>query len=167
MNATKKIIEDFHEIYYKMGTIKNIEALGLSEPDTAKLQAGAAQHLRFSRIAFKVLGREGDTWAIRTTQDKSPASNYAPLKELVSITKAMFEPTIGPVHVKAIAYHEPAPNAVTPEWLQNKMTTTGCKVKDLVTDTGIDKANISAWINGVRPMSQPVKAMFYYYFLHR
>jgi hypothetical protein len=147
--------------------IKNIDTLGLSQDDIAHLEAGAAQHLRFSRITFKVLGREGDTWAIRTTQDKSPANNYAALKHLVTITKELFEPTIGPVHVKAIAYNEPAPNVVSPEWLQAKMTATNCKVKDLVADTGIDKANISAWVNGVRPMSQPVKAMFYYYFLHR
>jgi DNA-binding Xre family transcriptional regulator len=40
----------------------------------------------------------------------------------------------------------------------------GVKFNDLVTDTGLDKTNISAWVNGKRDMSQIVKAMFYFYF---
>lgn len=29
------------------------------------------------------------------------------------------------------------------------------------------ESNISAWANGLRPMSQPVKGLFYYYFEYR
>lgn len=35
--------------------------------------------------------------------------------------------------------------------------------KDIMDETGIDKSNVSAWVNGTRTMSQPVRAMFYYY----
>lgn len=36
-------------------------------------------------------------------------------------------------------------------------------MKDIMIDTGIDKTNLSAWLSGARVMSQPVKAMFYFY----
>ncbi|WP_394803177.1 helix-turn-helix domain-containing protein [Membranihabitans marinus] len=44
------------------------------------------------------------------------------------------------------------------------MTKRGINSKELVEMTGINKSNISAWINDIRPMSQPAKALFYFLF---
>lgn len=53
---------------------------------------------------------------------------------------------------------------VTPGWIQAKMDAAGIKVKDLSAALGVDAATISAYKNGVKPLSGVVRAMFYYYF---
>lgn len=55
-------------------------------------------------------------------------------------------------------------NVVTPDWAQERMNQRKVNLKQLEKDTGIDRGNLSNWVNGKRPMSQPVKALFYYYF---
>lgn len=56
---------------------------------------------------------------------------------------------------------------VTPKYVRNKMFELGVKIKNMQEDTGINKTNISAWINEIRPMSKPVKAMFYLYLQYK
>lgn len=51
---------------------------------------------------------------------------------------------------------------VTPEWIQDRMKGKGLSQADIVRSTGIPKSNISAWLSGIRPMSQIAKAMFYF-----
>ena len=51
---------------------------------------------------------------------------------------------------------------VTPEWVQKKLKEKGIQQVDICKETGIERGNLSAWVNGAKPMSQPVKAMFYY-----
>jgi len=153
-----------------MGTIKNIGILDLvySEADIAKLEAGAALHLRHSNISFKILRNDapdGSTLSIRVEQGKHLSENYADKERLIKITKDLFSILKGlTVHVHPVPYIPPVVDVVTPKWLSDKMLLTGTRIKDIEANTGIEKTNISPWINGKKPMSQIVKAMFYYYF---
>lgn len=53
---------------------------------------------------------------------------------------------------------------VTPEWIQEKMKGTGLYQRDLSKQLGMNETMISKLINGKRPMSSAVQALFYYYF---
>lgn len=147
--------------------IKNIHLISdLSEADQQKLNAGALQHKKFSRIGFKVLSMDEMAIKIQTTQGKTPQENYADEKTLIERTKELFSIFFPDkkIIVNAAPYKENLTAQVTPEYIRHEMVSNHIKVKDIVADTGIDKTNISAWVNGVRDMSQPVKAMFYFYF---
>jgi hypothetical protein len=58
-------------------------------------------------------------------------------------------------------------NSVTPAYILSKMGELGLHQVDLVKDLSINKSNISLWLSGHRPMSKPVKAMFYYYLQYK
>lgn len=53
---------------------------------------------------------------------------------------------------------------VDAEWVSNKMDDLGVTIKSICDETGLDRSNVSAWINGLRPLSKNVKILFYYYF---
>lgn len=54
---------------------------------------------------------------------------------------------------------------VTPEWIRERMKVLNIHTKDLVQQLGITPSEISVFVNGKRPMSRAMRAMFYYYFL--
>jgi len=148
--------------------IKNIHRLDLSDKDREKLESGATLHKRYSNIQFKILEVEAGAAVIRVSQGRHLSENYANKKTLVTRTRELFQPFLPGVkiHPQAIPYE---PNPVTnidSEWVKKQMEANNIRVTDIVHDTGVDKTNISAWTNGTRPMSQPVKAMFYHYFGH-
>lgn len=147
--------------------IKNIhmiKALTASE-NIIKLEAGALQHRKFSRITFKILALDNNTLEIQTVQAKSPHKNYGDEETLILRTRELFSKFFPDyeIVVTAIPYQENPTEQVTPEYIRTAMTNYHIKVKDIVDETGIDKSNVSAWVNGTREMSQPVRAMFYYY----
>lgn len=155
-----------------MSTIKNIHKLsGILTPEQiAKLEAGAGLHRRHSNIEFKILDVKDQPalseMTVRVTQGKHLSGNYADIKTLIDRTRELFKPFVKDrmIYVHAFPFLGSIIDSVTPEWLSEKMLKKGVKITDIVTDTGIDRTNISAWINGKRPMSQIVKAMFYFYF---
>ena len=134
------------------------------------LDEAAALHLRFSNITFKVISASPDGLIIQTRQGKHLSENYADANRLVELTKELFTKFINdtvPLTVHPVPYIMAITEVVDPQWISENMLKLGVKIKDISTDTGIDKTNLSAWINGVRPMSQPVKAMFYYFIMFR
>ena len=136
----------------------------LNASQLEKLEAGAALHLRHSRIEFKILDYDGKAVTIRVTQGKSPAEYYLSVKELSLLAKDLFGAFLPHLDIRsrAIPYSEPSVEVVSPEWIHDKMSEKGLDNKSISEMTGVDKANISNWISGQRPMSQPVKAMFYF-----
>jgi len=151
--------------------IKNIHLVKdlINEADLQKLENGALQHRKFSRITFKVLSVTDKTIKIQAIQGKSPQENYANEETLIQRGKDLFSRFLPDqkIIVNAVTYKDNPTEKVTPEYLRHAMTEYKVKVKDIVADTGIDKTNVSAWVNGTREMSQPVRAMFYYYFLNK
>ncbi len=149
--------------------IKNIHLLKsvVDEQSIERLEHGALQYRRFARITFKIIYFKDNTLTIEVRQDKSPAENYLKAAEMIRKTKELFSnivPMSVKINVNAIPYQDPIVEIVTPEYIRHFMTENKIKVKNLADATGVDATNISAWMNGVRDMSQPVKAMFYYYF---
>lgn len=151
-----------------MAVVKNIHKLQLSDQDRNKLESGALLHQRYSNIEFKVISANEEEVVIQTKQGKHLSENYADVKTLVTRTKELFGKFFpGKIHVHPNAYVENQITLIDGEWVRDRMDQLGVKVVDIQNDTGIAKANISAWAGGLRPMSQPVKAMFHYYFLFR
>src|SRR5690606_7761208 len=151
-----------------MNVIKNrrlIEDL-LSKDQLDRLELGAAMHKRHSRVHFKIVEVADNYVSVQTEQTKSPAKNYLLVKELEERTKSLFGSFFPDKEIKVSAneYVPPTVDDVAPTWLQRKMRDTGINQAAIVRATGIDKTNISAWLSGSRPMTQPVKAMFYYMF---
>ncbi|TDQ12178.1 XRE family transcriptional regulator [Pedobacter metabolipauper] len=154
-----------------MSVIKNLHKLlhlqYFSTDHLNKLEAGAALHLKYSNISFKIIEMniKNSSVVVKTEQGKHLSENYADEVRLIELTRELFSVLDGAkILVHPIPYKPPIIDVVNPAWINDKMLNNGVRIKDIQADTGIDKTNLSAWINGTRPMSQPVKAMFYFYF---
>jgi len=152
-----------------MSTILNIEKLQDIIDETAinRLDAGAAVHKKQSAIEFNILSVEDNVLTVATEQGKTSSGKYANLKTLVKRTHEVFDsflPSSIKLEVQPTEYLESPAATVTPEWINKKMLEKEIRIKQIAFDTGIDRTDLSAWINGLRPMSQIVKALFYYYF---
>ncbi len=149
-----------------MNTIKNLHKLtGILQPDQIeRLERAANLHLRHSNITFKIIEVNDDEIHVRAEQGKHLSENYATKETLITRTKELFAPfTTRTIYTHPVPYSLAIVEVVEPSWIKDKMLKQGVKIKDMVTDTGIDKTKFSAWINGTRPMSQIVKSMFYFY----
>jgi hypothetical protein len=152
-----------------MSIIINIEKLQdfIDETGLEKLDAGAAVHKKQSNIEFNVLAVEDNVLTVATEQGKTGSGKYANLKTLIKRTHEVFDNFLPPsfkLEVQPTEYLESPAATVTPNWISKKMLEKDIRVKQIAFDTGIDRADLTAWINGVKPMGQIVKAMFYYYF---
>lgn len=126
-------------------------------------------HLRFSSIDFEILQINDEFIQIRTTQDKSFAGVYFTGKRLHEITIETFKESLLPrqIRVNTFPFLLSPCDKITPKLVMSIMGTFKIKNKEFETAFGVHKTTISAWANGLRPMSQPVKAMFYYYFISK
>lgn len=152
-----------------MSNIINIEKLQDLIDDTgmAKLDAAAGMHKKQSNIEFNILAVEDNVLTVATEQGKTGSGKYANLKTLIKRTHEVFDNYLPPsfkLEVQPAEYLESPAATVTPDWIGKKMLEKEVRVKQIAFDTGIDRTDLTAWINGVKPMSQIVKAMFYYYF---
>jgi hypothetical protein len=146
--------------------VKNEHLLNLQPDKLETLRTRAELHRRYSSIDFKVISYKDDTLTLRVIQDKSHAGNYFDAKRLVEIAKEMFG-DLGDwkrINAGPITYKSPAPDVVTPEWIQERMQLHGLKPKAVSDETGIDRNTISAYKNGLKPLSGVVRAFWYYYF---
>lgn len=66
------------------------------------------------------------------------------------------------IKVHPVPYVASLVDVVDIDWIQSRMNSTKTKLKDLAEITGIDKTTLSGIINGHKPLSQPVKAMFFF-----
>lgn len=151
-----------------MNTVKNLHYLETiaDESTTNKIET-AAEALRVkSNITFKILEVRKSSIVVRVKQEKHQAEKYVDKKALVSHAREFFEKFLHgwKIHPQAIPYVPNPVSEIDGGWVKRQMEDLDIGVKDIVQDTGVDKTNISAWANSTRPMSQPVKAMFYYYF---
>lgn len=152
-----------------MNVIKNLALVTLPEKELALLEHGALQYRRYSNIQFKVLQVNGKEMWIKVYQDRHLSENYISEEDLKDRAKELFGRFLPDytIHAYAIPYAPHPINQITEEWILDQFSKKPMSVKDLVEATGIDNTNLSAWINGKRPMSQPVKAMFYYLIVAR
>lgn len=148
-----------------------IKGLALLPADINKdrLEAGALLHRRHSNITFKIKEVTDSTITIQIAQGTNAGGNYFPQRRLIEIVQESFPDLFERyrVLVHAIPFTPSPVECVTPKWIDKKMAATGVRLKDIVADTGLDTTQASALISGSRTLSQPVKAMFYYYFLNK
>jgi hypothetical protein len=52
---------------------------------------------------------------------------------------------------------------ITPAYVLAKMQELGIDQKQLIQELGINRSSVHLWLNAKRPMTKPVKAMFYFY----
>jgi hypothetical protein len=148
-----------------MKAILNIHKLSniLASEDIAKLEANALENKLVLNILFKVQAVNENDIYIQTTQGKNANGNIADNELLIRLTKDLFQPFFPTkiISVYPSLFLVPVVDVVTPEWINEHLHKYKIKIKNLSEDTGIDKSNFSAWINGIRPMSQIVKAMIF------
>lgn len=124
-------------------------------------------HSKFSSIDFDIIRINDESVLIRTTQDKSFTGVYFDNKRLYEITIETFKEILEPRQVQAHTFPQLVSpcDKITSEFVMATMGRFKIKNKEFETAFGVHKTTISAWANGLRPMSKPVKAMFYYYFI--
>lgn len=146
--------------------IKNEHLLNLPADKLETLRKRAEIHRRFSSIEFKVISCNADTLTLRVMQGKSYTGKYFDAKRLIEIAKETFGDLSDWAKINAgpIPYNPPAPDVVTPEWIQEQMRLHGLKPKAVSDETGIDRNTLTAYKNGLKPLSGVVRAFWYYYF---
>jgi hypothetical protein len=136
-----------------------------------ELEYGASLYRRHANITFKVLKHkeEEKKLIIEVRQDKNSLGKYLSIEELANRAKNLFNRFLPEytIHSRPKPYRSPETDNVTPSWISQRMNEQKISIKELSNLTGIDRTNFSSWINGTRSMSQPVKAMFYYFFTGR
>lgn len=145
--------------------VKNVKLLHLPADQLATLDTRAQLHRRYSSIEFKVTDVTDSTVVVLIAQDRSHAGNYFDTKRLIEIAHETFDDMVGArrLHVRPVPYQPSPTEIVTAGWIKKKMEQSGMKVKAVAHDLGLDPAVVSAYKNGVRPLSAVVRAMFFYY----
>lgn len=144
-------------------------AIYLTEEQAEQLENYAVQHDKFFKISFKIIliDPKKKELLISAKQGKHGFKNpYLTAGEIIGKTKKLFSEYFPQYHLKVSTteYHSPKSEEITPQKLQTLIQHHKIKIKNIHTDTGLEISNLSAWINGTRPMSNIVKNMFYYYF---
>ena len=143
-----------------------LEKLNLSEADLKTLKARIELHMRFSRISFTVKRVDVRKVIISVKQGDSFHENQFDAKRLREIGKETFGDMVGnrSLNIGAAPPKNAPTDVVNAEWIQSIMSKHKIKLKNIHKDTGVYKTTLTGYINGTRTLSQPVKAMFYYYF---
>lgn len=154
-----------------MAELKNIHLIAslLTDKQQKQIEAGASLVRRHTAITLKVKGADATTRkvVVQAVQTKLPAGGeYLSKKALIDRAKEFFAPFFPDwdVVVNATPYDGTPLDAVTPQWLEERFSETGTKQRDVTAEIGLPESTVSSWISGKRPMSLPVKAMFYFYF---
>lgn len=154
------------------GLIKNIHLLtDIVKPgDLEKLEHAAREHKRYSNITFKINEVTDHKVLLQVSQGKSAQGNYQTAKRLIEIVHETFDRFFLPerkIIAGPIVYKVPAPNKVTVDWIVQQMKETKTRLKQIADDTGLDYTHLSSLTSGNEPLSQPMKALFWYYFLSK
>lgn len=150
---------------HKLNTLKSFS----DSPElTLQLETEALHYKTNWNLAFEILGVQDTFVLIKSVQGKLPEKNYKTQVQIIDETKKMFGRYIknGNIHVRATINIPSPPEIVDSEWLIETMYYAGIFLNDLQSATGIDKGTLNDWVSGKIPMTQTVKAMFYYYLLH-
>ena len=152
--------------------VKNIHLLGLEDGQRERLEAGAALYKRFDNLTFKVKQYKDGILIVEARQGKNYKRDYFSEREIVERTKKLvreFSEDFCPerIHVGVIPLKEVDSDVITVDYLKEELYRLHIRIKDINNDTGLEMSNLSAWINGTRPMSNIVKNMFYYYIRYK
>jgi hypothetical protein len=137
------------------------------EDDIKAIEQIAFNYWQSDRLTFKILKVTADAISIGITQAKvnQPGKQYEQ-KELIDLVHRLFDKYFRnhKIHVHASPYSESPALAVNPDWIKKKMEEYGVKLKDMAKETGLNNTQLSPLITGSKPLSDAMKAMFYFYF---
>jgi hypothetical protein len=154
-----------------MAQIKNIHLLNnqVKQIDLDRMEHAALQHKRYSNLDFKIVEYGPKKLIIQIAQGKNAGGNYFDKKRLIEIVHETFDRFFKDhkIHVHPIEYIDSKANKVDSKWIQDKMLSGEIKLKEIAADTGIDYTQLSSLVSGDRPLSQPMKALFWYYFSYK
>ncbi len=150
--------------------IKGLHKLDPNEIDEVdKLEYAGLMHRRHNNITFKIAEVTEKQVSIQASQGKNPSGNYFSKKRLIELVQETFTRHLPNKRIvaHAIPYEESPVNKVDEKWIQAQMLETGTKLKDIVRETGLNNTQLSTMLNGGKPFSQVMKAMFYFYFMSK
>jgi hypothetical protein len=152
--------------------VKNIHLLGLEDGQRERLEAGATLYKRFDNLTFKVKQYKDGILIVEARQGKNYKRDYFSEREIVERAKKLFREFSEDfcpdrIHVGIIPFKEVDSDVITVDYLKEELYRLHIRIKDINNDTGLEMSNLSAWINGTRPMSNIVKNMFYYYIRYK
>ncbi|WP_342327611.1 hypothetical protein [Pedobacter sp. FW305-3-2-15-E-R2A2] len=150
-----------------MEIIRNLDKLSdVLTPDAiVRVQNEASNYLKQDNLFFTVLSYEQEGLTVKVEQDRPLTEKIYTFDELVFIAKDLFgRYIINEVFAHPHPYVESPAEVVNGKWVQLHMNHYEIRLKNVAFQTGIDKTNLSAWINEKRPMSRIVKAMFFNFF---
>ena len=102
---------------------------------------------------------------VTAIQKKKISGTYVDRKLLISQIKESFSGcTDKTIHVHLTPYAESPVEIVDAQYVSYNMNQYKTSIKVLVKDLGMPKSDISAMINGDKPIDMRTKAAFYYYF---
>ena len=151
-----------------MGLINSTNKLtDIPASDLGKMEYAAIEHKRFGNITFKIIEYDNNKLIIQAAQGKNAAAIYHSKKRIIEIVNETFGRFfIGKrIIVHPITYSNSPVEIVNKKWIDKKMLETGTKLKDISADTGISKIELTQYINDKEKLTQPIKSLFYYYFL--
>jgi len=150
-----------------MNAIKGMDRLTgiLTTQQLGQLEKGAQRHLDQSNVTFSVLSVTPGQIEIEAAQGQSKSGKYASQALLKARAEALFGGYLpqAMLHITPLTFAPSTASTVTTSWLEIRMRQKGLCIKQIAFDTGINRESISGWVTGKKPMSQIVKAMFYYY----
>ena len=151
-----------------MRQIKNTELLhDVDDLAIIRMDIAAMIHKTQENISFKIAEYNDENVIIQVVQHKTSTGFYHTQKSLIDLVHKTFDSFFADkkVLVHAIPFVENSASKVDIKWINKKMLETGIRIKDISTDTGLDQNELSILLNGGSPLSKPMKALFYYYFL--
>lgn len=137
------------------------------EKDVQAMQHVALNFWQLDRLRFKIFKVTGSEVIFGVTQAKlSSEEKYYTQKQLIELVHKLFDRYFPnhKVNVQASPYEESPALKVTSEWIKKKMEEHGVTLKDMAAETGLNNTQLSPLTTGTKPLSDAMKAMFYFYF---
>lgn len=150
-----------------MGSVKNLHLLtDITDKEIAMIENAGIMHIQFGGIYFTIIEYSPDRVVIKAKQDISPFEVYHTKERLVQIVHETFGRffTHKEIVVNAIAYKESPVDRVNLKWIKLKMQETGIGLNRIAEDSRIPLTDLEAVISRKQPLTNHLKAFFYFYF---
>lgn len=134
-----------------------------------QIEQTAFSNWQKDRLIFRFLKVTANDITIGVTQANKGDSKYLNQKELIKLVHESFDRFFKGkrVLVHASPFEESPALKVDPAWIKKKMEEHGVKLKNISAETGLNYSRLSALIGGNQPLSDSMKALFYFYFKAR
>jgi hypothetical protein len=147
--------------------LKGIHLLKDMDPKTIQdIEKDAFTVWQEFKVIFKIMNITAEDVTIGITQMKNSNDNYLEKRQLINLTHSTFDGYFFKrrVIVRASPYEESPAKKVDADWIKKKMEEHGVTLKEMSEETGLNNTQLSPLTTGSKPLSDAMKAMFYFYF---